>query len=68
MSEAFVGLVLGVIIVAAAIQFGRQSGIDARDADNAQDALDSVGKANAIDAEIDQLSDADKRDRLRKHK
>ena len=68
MSEYFVGAVLGVIVVAAAIYFGRQSGIDSRDADNAQDTLDAVGKANAIDAEIDRLSDADKRDRLRKHK
>jgi len=65
MVEAFFGLVLGVIIVAAAIYFGRVSGIDSRDADNAQDILDAVGKANEIDAKADSMSDTDKRDRMR---
>jgi hypothetical protein len=68
MVEAFFGLVLGVIIVAAAIYFGRVSGIDSRDADNAQDILDAVGKANEIDAKADSMSDADKRDRMRSNK
>jgi hypothetical protein len=68
MTESFVGLILGVIIVAAAIYFGRASGIDSRDADNAQDILDAVGKANEIDAKADAMSDADKRDRLRGNK